>query len=237
MVFGLFGGKKKKEDAAVAGDLGGGDGGRSPIAEPVVVRPHSELMPDLTGLENLRAAAPRYNPYEGLPSTLDPGLVEKLYNMPEQPEFLFAEERGVQHRSWTENITYCTGIGAFAGAIAGVASGAFTASKSGPAPGIADTSKLRANRMLNAASNRGTLYGNNMGVVGFLYGGLEGFCCYLRGTDDVLNSVMAGTATGCLYKVSGGPRAMLVYGSAMGTAFGAASAVSYLSKGRPLISL
>jgi hypothetical protein len=27
-----------------------------------------------------------YNPYEGLPSTLDPGLLEKMYNMPEAPE-------------------------------------------------------------------------------------------------------------------------------------------------------
>lgn len=29
-----------------------------------------------------------YNPYEGLPSTLDPGMLEKLYSLPEDPEYV-----------------------------------------------------------------------------------------------------------------------------------------------------
>jgi hypothetical protein len=58
-----------------------------------------------------------YNPYAGLPgTTLDPGMLEKLYNLPEQPEFLFAEEAGVRHRNMGENFTFCTGVGYFSGA-------------------------------------------------------------------------------------------------------------------------
>jgi hypothetical protein len=42
-------------------------------------------------------------------------MLEKLYNLPEQPEFLFSEEAGVRHRSFGENFTFCTGVGYFGG--------------------------------------------------------------------------------------------------------------------------
>ena len=66
---------------------------------------------DLSGAERL------YNPYEGLSTALDAraGLPRNLYRVPEQPEFLFSEEAGVHKRSWSENLTYYTGLGYLSG--------------------------------------------------------------------------------------------------------------------------
>ena len=66
---------------------------------------------DLSGAERL------YNPYEGLSTALDAraGLPRNLYRLPEQPEFLFSEEAGVHKRSWSENLTYYTGLGYLSG--------------------------------------------------------------------------------------------------------------------------
>ena len=68
---------------------------------------------DLTGAERL------YNPYEGLSTALDAraGLPRNLYRLPEQPEFLFSEEASVHKRSWSENLTYYTGLGYLSGTV------------------------------------------------------------------------------------------------------------------------
>lgn len=39
-----------------------------------------------------------------------------MYKLPKQPEFLFAEEAAVHKRSWSENLTYYTGVGYLSGA-------------------------------------------------------------------------------------------------------------------------
>ena len=66
---------------------------------------------DLSNAERL------YNPYEGLSTAIDAraGLSRNLYRLPEQPEFLFSEEAGVHKRSWSENLTYYTGLGYLSG--------------------------------------------------------------------------------------------------------------------------
>lgn len=68
---------------------------------------------DLSGAERL------YNPYEGLSTAIDArsGLPRNLYRLPEQPEFLFSEEAGVHKRSWSENLTYYTGLGYLSGMV------------------------------------------------------------------------------------------------------------------------
>jgi import inner membrane translocase subunit TIM23 len=67
---------------------------------------------DLSGAERL------YNPYEGISSAIDGrgGLQRSVYKLPKQPEFLFSEEAAVHKRSWSENMTYYTGLGYFSGA-------------------------------------------------------------------------------------------------------------------------
>ena len=74
---------------------------------------HAAPGMDLSGAERL------YNPYEGLSTAIDSraGLPRNLYRLPEQPEFLFSEEAGVHKRSWSENLTYYTGLGYLAGIV------------------------------------------------------------------------------------------------------------------------
>ena len=58
-----------------------------------------------------------YNPYEGISSAVDGrGLPRSAYRLPKQPEFLFSEEAAVHKRSWSENMTYYTGLGYLSGA-------------------------------------------------------------------------------------------------------------------------
>ena len=72
---------------------------------------HAAPGMDLSNAERL------YNPYEGLSTAIDAraGLPRNLYRLPEQPEFLFSEEAGVHKRSWSENLTYYTGLGYLSG--------------------------------------------------------------------------------------------------------------------------
>lgn len=200
-------------------------------------QPGELLSGDLSQLRGL-AGAPtmRYNPYEGLPSTLDPGLLEKMYNLPESPEFLFQEESRVHRRGWGENITFCTGLGYFGGALVGGGYGALSGVRSVPAGGAIDTTKLKANRVMNAMTNRGMFLGNNLGCIGLFYAGMDNLISWQRGKDDVLNPILAGATAGLMYKSTAGPRAMIVYSSASAVFFGALGTANALYRGRPLIS-
>ena len=57
-----------------------------------------------------------YNPYEGLNQSLDGRGPRVPYRLPQQPEFLFSEESTVHRRSWSENLTFYTGVGYLTGA-------------------------------------------------------------------------------------------------------------------------
>lgn len=96
--------------------------------------------------------------------------------------------------------------------------------------------KLRVNRVLNAASNRGTSWGNNLGCLGMFFALSDSLLCWGRGNDDVLNQFAAGTLAGLVYKLPAGPRPMLVYGSALGMGFGLLSTANALYRGRQLIA-
>ncbi|KAL1538163.1 mitochondrial import inner membrane translocase subunit TIM23-1-like [Salvia divinorum] len=168
-----------------------------------------------------------YNPYKdlNLPS-------QTLYHLPTQPEFLFQEESIAQRRSWGENITYYTGIGYLAGATGGAAQGLASAVK---AIEPTDTTKLKINRILNGSGHRGRQIGNRCGVIGLMYAGLESGMVAWRDTDDVINSVVAGLATGALYKAASGPRAAALAGALGGVVVGAAVAGKpYLKRYIPL---
>mmetsp|Transcript_28747 Transcript_28747/g.39736 ORF Transcript_28747/g.39736 Transcript_28747/m.39736 type:complete len:245 (-) Transcript_28747:89-823(-) len=243
MAWGIFGGGKKEkepESTTSSNSLHADDAPMGSQASFSSVRTPSDMFQgDLSSLSNLKSPALRahYNPYEGLPSTLDPGMLEKLYNIPDTPEYLFSEESAVHRRSWSENLTYCTGVGYFGGALAGGVYGTITGLRSIPEGSSPDSTKLRANRILNAVSNRGTMYGNNIGCVGLFYAGLESLICSQRGVDDAFNSFLAGGAAGTLYKAVSGPRAMLVYGSAGALLFGTAATAKALYQGKPVFSL
>ena len=67
---------------------------------------------------DLGSAERLYNPYEGISTAIDGrGLARSVYRLPKQPEFLFSEEAAVHKRSWSENMTYYTGLGYLSGGI------------------------------------------------------------------------------------------------------------------------
>ncbi|GER53538.1 mitochondrial import inner membrane translocase [Striga asiatica] len=155
-----------------------------------------------------------YNPYQDLHLP-----TQTLYNLPTSPEFLFQEESVAQRRSWGENLTYYTGIGYLAGATVGAAKGFATGVR---AIEPTDTTKLKVNRILNGSGLAGRQIGNRCGVIGLMYAGLESGMVAVRDTDDVVNSVVAGLATGALYKAAAGPRSAAVAGAIGGVLVGIA---------------
>ncbi|OVA12663.1 Mitochondrial inner membrane translocase subunit Tim17/Tim22/Tim23/peroxisomal protein PMP24 [Macleaya cordata] len=156
----------------------------------------------------------QYNPYQDLHVP-----IQNLYNLPTSPEYLFQEEAAVQRRSWGENLQYYTGSGYLTGAIVGGVKGSFQGLKAAE-PG--DSLKLRANRVLNAGGQTGRRFGNSLGVMGLIFAGLESGIIHLRGTDDLVNSVLAGLGTGAFYRAASGVRSAAVAGAIGGLAAGAA---------------
>lgn len=155
-----------------------------------------------------------YHPYQDLHVP-----ITKLYELPTSPEHLFFEEAARPHRSWGENLQYYTGIGYLSGAILGGARGSVQGLRAAE-PG--DSVKLRVNRVLNAGGQLGRRAGNSLGILGLIFAGLESGVIQLRGTDDVLNSIVAGLGTGALYKAASGPRSAAIAGAIGGIAAAAA---------------
>ncbi|KAL6537466.1 hypothetical protein OROMI_026000 [Orobanche minor] len=155
-----------------------------------------------------------YNPYQdlGLPA-------QTLYNLPTSPEFLFQEESIDKRRSWSENLTYYTGIGFLAGATTGGVKG-FSSGVKAIEP--SDTLKLKINRILNGSVHEGGRVGNRAGIIGLMYAGLESGIVAARGSDDTINSVVAGLCTGALYKAAAGPRSAVLAGAIGGVLVGLA---------------
>lgn len=163
-----------------------------------------------------------YHPYQNLQVP-----IQTLYQLPTRPEYLFQEESLRQRRSWGENITYYTGCGYLAGAAAGAGKGFLDGVKASE-PG--DTIKLRINRILNASGQAGRTLGNRAGVIGLMYAGLESGMVAITDSDDLLNSVAAGLATGALFKAASGPRSAAVAGAIGGLAAGLAVAAKQAVK-------
>jgi len=159
------------------------------------------------------ASSMPYNPYTGLGGPFDPGMSQKLYSISTTPEYLFDEERQMRTRSWSENLTYLTGVGYLGGSVAGGGIGLYKGLQT-PRESIGiDTTKLKVNRVLNAVSYRGRTFGNAWGAVGLFYAGLESASMiYTEHRFDPACSIFAGAGAGVLYKSMNGPRAMAVYG-------------------------
>jgi hypothetical protein len=88
---------------------------------PMQGRDHAEMLRDpsasaLPGFPPATDGGERlYNPYQGLNAALESRGVKSGYKLPKQPEFLFSEEATVHRRSWSENLTYYTGMGYLSG--------------------------------------------------------------------------------------------------------------------------
>jgi len=145
---------------------------------------------------------------------LDRRDVKGPFKLPKQPEFLFIEEATVHQRSWSENLTYYTGLGYLLGASLGGGLGAYQAISSpvtlATATGM-PSQRIRLNQLLNTSGKLGRSAGNALGVLGLMFASSESFLRYVndkRLPDDVA-SVGAGALTGAVYRSVRGPRQLL----------------------------
>lgn len=157
--------------------------------------------------------ARQYSPYAGLGGgvSFDPTAAKTLYDLSDSPEFLFGEESGINRRSMTENLAFCTGSGYLGGAIVGGALGGYAALTTKPEMGIVDTRRLLVNRLLNLGGQQGRRVGNAWGVIGLFFATTESAVGYAREQHDWLNSVVAAATAGALYRSPAGPRASAVF--------------------------
>lgn len=186
---------------------------------------NGEFSPSFSGEDSGRL----YNPYAGISAALDRRDVKQPFRLPSEPEFLFSEERMVQRRSWSENLTYYTGCGYMAGAFAGGGIGAFRVLGPGSLGEMAQGGKvaqsnlsqrMRVNQVLNASGKLGRSAGNALGVLGLLFSSTESFYVYLndRILPEDLMTVAAGATTGAIFRSVRGPRQALAAG-AVGSIF------------------
>jgi import inner membrane translocase subunit TIM23 len=70
----------------------------------------------------------------------------------------------------------------------------------------------------------GRRFGNNLGVLGLMFAGIESGLIHWRDTDDLVNTVLAGLSTGAIYRAAKGPRSAAIAGAIGGIAAAAAVA-------------
>ncbi|KAG0314067.1 Mitochondrial import inner membrane translocase subunit tim23 [Dissophora globulifera] len=140
----------------------------------------------------------RLHPLAGLGGGLD------YLNLDDDPGVLPGTQGGIlPSRSWSDDLTYGTGLTYITGLSAGGAYGFYEGLRSSPSPAF----KIRLNTVLNSMTRRGPFIGNSAGVLALMYNGISGGITKARGTYDPLNSIAAGALTGALFKSTAGLRA------------------------------
>jgi import inner membrane translocase subunit TIM23 len=196
--------------------------GKALEADSDTFRPPSDMLGAAAG-----GSGRLYSPYAGLAGTFDPTISRALLELPDAPEFVFSEEATIHRRTWSENLTYVTGVAYVAGALAG---GAYGVSRgmAVPLPPSAEGTKLRLNRVLNSGGKSGRTLGNATGVVGLMFSSLDSISSVVRdGQHDSLNTIVAAAGTGALYKAPSGPRAAAVWCAGGALLGGLGSLASY----------
>uniref|UniRef100_A0A0A9X9Y7 Mitochondrial import inner membrane translocase subunit Tim23 n=2 Tax=Lygus hesperus TaxID=30085 RepID=A0A0A9X9Y7_LYGHE len=126
----------------------------------------------------------------------DPDYVAK-------PEYILPEGASKQ-RGRFELAFGQIGASVMVGAAVGGTSGVYNGLKQTTLAG--QTGKLRRTQLLNHIMKHGSSNANTLGVLAVMYSSFGVLFSYARGTDDELNTLAAGTATGFLYKSSSGLR-------------------------------
>ncbi|KAG7213795.1 hypothetical protein KM043_003015 [Ampulex compressa] len=137
-------------------------------------------------------------------STLSPYLNFDPSHLPTaQPEFIFPEgavkERGRFELAFSQIGAACI-IGAGIGGSSGLYRGIRATSLAG------QTGKLRRTQLINYVMKNGSSLANTLGVVSVMYSGFGVLLSWARGTDDSINTLVAATATGMLFKSTNGIR-------------------------------
>ncbi|XP_068150507.1 mitochondrial import inner membrane translocase subunit Tim23 [Drosophila tropicalis] len=120
-----------------------------------------------------------------------------------QPEFIFPEgankQRGRFELAFSQ-IGTSVMIGGGVGGLAGVYNG-FKVTNA-----LNQTGKLRRTQLINHIMKQGSGTANTLGTLAVLYSACGVLLQYVRGEDDHVNTVIAGSATGLLYKSTAGLR-------------------------------
>ncbi|GLI63889.1 hypothetical protein VaNZ11_007006 [Volvox africanus] len=193
------------------------------VPEPVPslpsTSPHShalrDVSPNSTLLASAALSAPQgrlYNPYEGLAAQV--GTTKHVFRLPDGPEFVFEEEASVRRRDWTQHLQFYCGGGYLAGGVVGVATGLYKFAFDKPEI-VTDTLKLKTNRLLNTAGSFARPFSNSCGILGLYFSGFESLFVYQLepyGLPDNVSTLLAGFASGALFRLPRGPRQAMVAG-------------------------
>jgi import inner membrane translocase subunit TIM23 len=107
----------------------------------------------------------------------------------------------VPSRSFSDDLCYGTGTVYISGLMFGGSWGLFQGMK---APLAIPSARLRINAILNAISRRGPFVGNSVGILAMFYNGINsGIGAQYGKENEALNSVIAGTISGILFKSTG----------------------------------
>jgi len=118
-----------------------------------------------------------------------------------QPEFIFPEGASKQ-RGRFELAFSQIGSSVMVGAALGGSVGLYNGIR---ATALAQqTGKLRRTQLLNHIMKQGSATANTLGTISVMYSGFGVLLQYVRGEDDEINTLVAGTATGLLYKSTAG---------------------------------
>ncbi|XP_076389317.1 translocase of inner mitochondrial membrane 23 [Megachile rotundata] len=122
---------------------------------------------------------------------------------PSQPEYIFPEGAAKQ-RGRFELAFSQIGAACIIGAGIGGATGLYRGMKATALAG--QTGKLRRTQLINHVMKSGSALANTFGIVSVMYSGFGVLLSWARGTDDSVNTLIAATGTGILFKSTTGLR-------------------------------
>ncbi|XP_071050140.1 mitochondrial import inner membrane translocase subunit Tim23 isoform X2 [Onthophagus taurus] len=139
-----------------------------------------------------------YKPFSSPYLNYDP-----VYMPQSQPEYIFLDGNSKQ-RGRFELAFGQIGASCMIGAGIGGAMGLYNGLRATTLEG--QTGKLRRTQLLNHIMKKGSATANTLGSVAVIYSAFGVILSWARGADDDLNTIVAATATGFLYKSTGGIR-------------------------------
>lgn len=183
----------------------------SPSASPSHDPNYTPSASDIFSGQGFDAA--RLNPFSGLGKD----EVEYLDIVDNQPNQIAGARTVLPGRGWSDDLSYGTGTTYLSGLVLGGTLGA----REGffrPLGVDNPTFRLRLNATLNQMTRRASFMGNSAGVIALIYNSIDAIIDNVRGVHDMPGAIAAGALSGALFKVTAGPRPMLVASSIMAAA-------------------
>mmetsp|Transcript_9409 Transcript_9409/g.26986 ORF Transcript_9409/g.26986 Transcript_9409/m.26986 type:complete len:226 (-) Transcript_9409:109-786(-) len=171
----------------------------------------SGALPDFGSFGNIK--------FDSISPAIGIAQADKKYTpMSRGAEYLFDDTD--KERSFGEHIQYYCGAAYLTGMGVGGALGFFEGLRKGQ---NLPTPKLKQNAVVNAMSKRGPTLAANLAVFALMFTFSERMALYSRDKDDVMNSIIAASATGFMFNCTSGARKCLVYTALGGAGMGLAA--------------